>query len=205
MAIIITAYGHACFKVDNGIDSVLFDPYAKGSVPGIELPDALHASNVSCSHGHADHNAKELVIEDKPNKKVFDMKKITVPHDDADGALRGLSDITIITVDNKRIVHFGDIGRIPTKEEYEKIGKADIIMIPCGGHYTIDAKQAKEIVDHIKPDVTILMHYRKGKVGYDVLADIEDIKKVFTSLKELPKNTYTYDDVEDGIVIILGV
>lgn len=205
MAIIITNYGHACFKVDDGKNSILFDPYAKGSVPGIDIPKGIHASNISCSHSHADHNAKELITEDKPNIDVFPCEKITVPHDDANGALRGMNDITIVTIDNKRVVHFGDIGRLPTGDEYKKIGKADIIMIPCGGYFTIDATQAKKIIDFIKPDVAILMHYRKENIGYDVLADIEEIKTIFVDLKELPSNTYTYDHIEGGITITLAI
>lgn len=203
MTIQITSYGHACFKVEDGEDSILFDPYAVDSVPGLTLPTNIKVSVVSCSHEHADHNAKDQVEETKPNENIFQLEKITVPHDDADGTLRGFSNITIVHVEGKKIVHFGDIGRLPTIEEYEKLNHPDIIMIPCGGHYTIDAMEAKTIVDKLQPDVTILMHYHKGNRGYDVLVDIEDIKKVFPNVKELSESSFLYDKKENGIVITL--
>ena len=53
-------YGHSCFRLDFGEGgSVIFDPYAKGSVPGAELPKKPEADLVFCSHDHADHNAAD--------------------------------------------------------------------------------------------------------------------------------------------------
>lgn len=203
MTVTITFYGHACFKVDNGHESIVLDPYANDKVPGLKLPSEIEASCVSCSHEHADHNAKELIKETIPGKTVFEIEKVTVPHDEANGTLRGMNDITILHVDGKKIVHFGDIGRLPTEEEYAKLANADVVMIPAGGHYTIDARNAKHIVDTIQPNVTILMHYRKGEVGYDVLASIDDIKQVFSNVQERNSSCYILNDDDQGIVITL--
>ena len=53
-------FGHACFKLSGSGGSVVFDPYADGSVPGLILPP-LTASAVICSHGHSDHSAADAV------------------------------------------------------------------------------------------------------------------------------------------------
>lgn len=190
----ITYYGHSCFLVEADERSVVFDPYADGSVPGLKLPSGITADQVYCSHGHADHNAEDLIQKKGSLADPFHAELITVPHDDVNGAKRGMSNITILNIQGKRIAHFGDIGRLPTKEEYEKIGGVDLIMIPCGGYFTIDAKQAKEIIASLKPTVTILMHYRKGTRGYDVLADINEIKKVFPELVELKQSKIAFDE-----------
>jgi L-ascorbate metabolism protein UlaG (beta-lactamase superfamily) len=34
------------------------------------------------------------------------------------------------------------------------------VMIPVGGHYTIDAAQAKQVLDQLQPKVVIPMHYK---------------------------------------------
>ena len=34
----ITWYGHSCFRLESAAGSVIFDPYERGSVPGMELP-----------------------------------------------------------------------------------------------------------------------------------------------------------------------
>lgn len=193
--------GHACFKVVGEKGSIVFDPYEDNSVPGLKLID-VESDIVSCSHGHADHNAKEKV---KLTGNTFDysIEKINVPHDEDNGTLRGMSDITIVNMDRKKIIHYGDIGRDLTNDEIKKLSKADVIMIPCGGHYTIDAEQSKKIIEQTSPILTILMHYRKENIGYDVLSDIEEIKKVMPTIKEVDKDEIDSNDYE-GIITMGG-
>lgn len=199
----ITYYGHSCFQTEADGHSVIFDPYADQSVPGLKLPLGLTADRVYCSHEHADHNARDLIKETSPSSDPFHAEFLTVPHDDANGTKRGMSKITILNIHGKRIVHFGDIGRLPTEKEYEHIGKADLILIPVGGYFTIDANQAKQIIDELKPVVTILMHYRKGNRGYDVIADIEDIRKVFPDLIMLPQSQFILEEKTEEQIITL--
>ena len=194
----IISYGHACFKVICGSDSVLFDPYADDSVPGLKLPASISASKVYCSHGHSDHNARSLITETDPLSDPFHAVFLSVPHDDAEGTKRGFSDITILDAWGTKIVHFGDIGRLPEDDEYEKLKGADIVMIPVGGFYTIDARQAAAIVRRLHPKLTILMHYRTDTSGYDVLAHIDDVRKAFPQTEVLSQSGITYDGTETG-------
>ncbi len=177
--ITINSYGHSCFKVTKDGYSIVLDPYKKGSVPGVELPEDLSADCVLCSHDHGDHNAKEAVALIEGNTPTMTAEFITVPHDDVNGAKRGMNKVAILNTGGIRIVHFGDIGRVCTEEEYAKLQGSEVIMIPVGGFYTIDARQAKEIADRIGPKVTVLMHYRSGSAGYEVLAPIEEASAVF--------------------------
>lgn len=197
----ISYLGHACFKVVGNKGSIVFDPYEDNSVPGLKLIN-VESDMVSCSHEHADHNAKEKI---KLTGNVFDypIEKINVPHDEAEGTLRGMSDITIVNMDGKKIIHYGDIGRNLTNDEIKKLSKADVVMIPCGGHYTIDAEQSKKIIEQTSPILTILMHYRKENIGYDVLSDIEEIKKVMLTIKEVDKDEIDSNDYEG--IITMGV
>ena len=196
--------GHACFKVSYENRSVLFDPYENGSVPGLKLPEPLGADRVYCSHEHGDHNARHLIHETDPLSDPFEVSFLTGPHDDAGGALRGMNRITIVKPGACKIIHMGDIGRLPTDEEYEQLADADVMMIPAGGHYTIDAKQASEIISRAKPKLAILMHFRKGKTGYDVIASIDDVRKSFASLKECEESSVCFDetDVPEGIITL---
>lgn len=173
----ITYYGHACFEVSTEQGSVILDPYADGSVPGLKLPRNLTADAVYCSHGHADHNAAQL-IRLSGREDSFPVSFITVPHDDAGGTKRGMTRMTFISADGVLIAHLGDIGRMPTVEEYRQLQKADIVMLPCAGFFTISSKQAEEIIRNLKkPSLKILMHFREGNRGYDVQEDIGSIMK----------------------------
>lgn len=192
----IEYYGHSCFKVTYGCDSALFDPYETDSVPGINLPAGIEADLVYCSHEHGDHNAKHLIAEKEPGSDPFKAEFITVPHDEAGGTLRGMNRITVLHAGQARIVHMGDIGRIPTDEEYAKLKGADIVMIPVGGHYTIDASQAAAILSVIQPKLSILMHFRKGNRGYGVIADINDVRKSFSCLEELNESVIEFAESE---------
>ncbi len=72
-----------------------------------------------------------------------------------------------------KLVHFGDIGCMPGELVLEKLRGADAVMIPVGGHYTVDAAGAKAILDEVKPRVTIPMHYRSECFGFDVLGTVD--------------------------------
>lgn len=199
----ITFYGHACFKITCGADSVLLDPYADDSVPGLRLPEGISASRVYCSHSHSDHNARDLITETDSMSDPFEAEFITVPHDDCGGAKRGYSDITVLNVHGIKAVHFGDIGRLPSEEEYEKLKGADIVMVPAGGYYTIDARQAAAIIRRLHPKLTILMHFRTDEAGYDVLAHIDEIRKVFSGLEVLKESEIIFSDEENGRIAAL--
>lgn len=200
----ITYYGHSCFKVEAEGSSIVFDPYENGSVPGIKLPRGIKADVVSCSHQHGDHNAAHL-INASGKKLNFEVSKITVPHDHHNGAHRGMSDITFVHLPELTIVHLGDLGRLPTEDEYKELAKADVVLLPCAGYFTITSKEAAEIIKHLKkPSLKILMHYREGKRGYDVQESIDDIAKDIHGIKRLDKSAITVDsnNIKDEIITL---
>ncbi|MCR5684906.1 MAG: MBL fold metallo-hydrolase [Lachnospiraceae bacterium] len=61
----------------------------------------------------------------------------------------------ILLVDGKRIYIAGDTDA--TKEAMDV--KCDIALVPVGGTYTMDAKKAAELINTIKPEVAIPVHY----------------------------------------------
>lgn len=190
--ITIAYYGHSCFKVSYEEKSVVFDPYEDGSVPGLKLPEGIIADAVYCSHDHKDHNAAYLIQNNGINP--FPLFRVTVPHDDCGGKKRGFSDITFLKVGTATIVHMGDVGREPTKEEYEALERASVILIPVGGYYTIDAAMASKILTKIHAKLNILMHYRRGDAGYEMIADLDTVQGSFPDLKNLDETFITFDE-----------
>ena len=162
----ITWHGHACFTLESQDGTVVFDPYEDGSVPGLK-PLQLSADLVLCSHQHGDHKVKQT-------KKITNLKIDTIDcfHDDQNGTLRGHNIIHIVYCENMKVVHLGDLGH--KLDHYDLLKNCDVLMIPIGGHYTIDAKTAYDIVNEIKPRVVIPMHYRSNKFGYDVIGTLDD-------------------------------
>ncbi len=172
----IEYFGQSCFRITfgNGFRYV-FDPYEKGSIPGCELPD-LEAEAVLCSHGHGDHNAAHRVrLSGRDIPSPVQVSYLTVPHDDRNGELRGMNRIYILEGSGLKIAHFGDTGRELTEEEAGRLADCDLIMIPCGGFYTIDSVQAAAITEKLAPKLTVLMHFRTDRTGYDVLEHIDTV------------------------------
>ena len=71
-------------------------------------------------------------------------------------------------MDGLDICHMGDLGEECTAELLEMILPVNILLIPVGGNYTIDAKQAKKYVDRIMPEIVIPMHYKAKGIHMDI-------------------------------------
>ncbi len=179
--------GHSCFTLDTAQGSVVLDPYADGSVPGY-APLRLAADMVLCSHGHKDHGAKELVKQTR-RAVSFQVETIDTFHDPEKGALRGTNTIHIITAEGLRVAHMGDLGCELEPGQKEKLRGLDAMLLPVGGHYTIDAAQASALADELKPRVVVPMHYRGEGFGYDVLGPVEDFLKLRSGVKRYDGNT----------------
>ena len=173
----ITWLGHSCFRVESRGYTAVLDPYADGSVEGL-LPVRETADLVLCSHEHGDHNARDLVTLREGKAPVFRVETISTYHDDKKGAKRGPNTIHILDDGVFRAAHAGDLGCALSGEELEKLKGLDVLMVPVGGYYTIDAAQARTLVNAVKPRLVIPMHYRGQGFGFDVLAELEDYTRL---------------------------
>jgi len=193
----IEYFGHSCFRLTAGNGyRIVLDPYQDGSVPGLTLPNALTAEEVLVSHAHEDHNAAgQVQILRSRESSPFQEDALQVPHDEQEGALRGMNQIRILEGEGLKIAHFGDLGRMLNIEEINRLRNADVIMIPVGGYFTIDARTAHAIIDRIAPHLAIVMHYRTQSTGYSVLSSLQEIRKVIPTLQE-----YDRKELEIGTV-----
>jgi len=65
----------------------------------------------------------------------------------------------IIEIDGKKIYHAGDTDYIPEMENKNDFKNIDIALLPVGGTYTMNAKEAAKAANMIKPKIAIPMHY----------------------------------------------
>ncbi len=165
--------GHACFAVttDAGV-RIVTDPFDE--TVGYPMPWG-HADIVTVSHGHFDHNCYERLnpahVADKAGEYVFDgvkIRGIDSFHDDAQGAKRGKNVIFVIEADGKKVVHLGDLGHMLSDAQLAAIGKADAVMIPVGGTYTLTAQQAAEQIRAMDTEAIVPMHYQNEWCRFDI-------------------------------------
>ena len=175
----LESLGHACFLITNDQGKKLMcDPF-DGHL-GYPVPKRA-ADLVTTSHGHADHNyvaelpaGYQLIdTKDRVEKDGFVIYGVESCHDDKLGSLRGMNIIYVIEADGLRFAHLGDLGHILTVDQLAQIGDVDVLMIPVGGYYTIDAQAAAAVVAAVKPKVVIPMHYRTAEGGNDKIAPVD--------------------------------
>jgi len=188
-------FGQSAFRIEDETLQIYIDPY--------KLPANLpKADIIFITHAHFDHFSMEdiakirtehtIIVAPKdvaskfgdsaitvvPGKDytIGKLKVTTVPaynidkkfHPKANGWVG-----YIITLSNgQKIYHAGDTDFIP---EMRKI-VMDIAMLPCGGTYTMTAKQAAEAANVFKPKLLIPMHYG-SIVGSN--ADADTVKRLF--------------------------
>ncbi len=166
-------YGHAAFLItsDQGT-RIITDPYKPGAFGAMsygKIPD--EADVVVVSHEHDDHNSSgELpgnpeVVRTPGKRSVHGIEFNGIPtfHDSSSGKERGKNIIFSFTVDGITICHLGDLGHALTQNEVEAIGPVDLLIIPVGGFYTIDAKAASEVARQLNPSIIVPMHFKTGK------------------------------------------
>lgn len=183
---IITCIGHAKFliELENGM-RIVTDPYDKTcGYPVTSVP----ADVVLVSHGHHDHNAVETipgsprVIDKAGEYDLGDGVVVTAAeafHDDVEGAKRGRTLLFSIRAEGLNAVHLGDLGHLPTQEQCKQLGRADVLMVPVGGFYTIDAAAAKETATLLQARVILPMHY-KTRVNADwPIASVEEFTELY--------------------------
>lgn len=204
--------GQALFRVKGKNAAVVIDPFDPETM-GFKLPKDLEADVVLKTHDHPDHNNLQAV----PNEPLqitgpgeYEIKGVSIVgvkvfHDAKNGEERGKNTVYNIQIDGLNIVHLGDIGHVLTQEQIEEIGACDILMIPIGGTYTIDAQTAVEVVSQLEPRIILPMHYG-GIPGMKF--PLEGVEKFLKDMgkegvEPLPKLTISKDKLPDEPTVVI--
>jgi len=171
--------GHAAFLITTADGrKIVTDPYEPGGFGGAIGYGALEeaADFVTVSHEHADHNYVEMVpgnptvisraAEERHNGILF--RALRTHHDASRGAERGANVVRVIEADGISVCHLGDLGHTLSPEDATALGALDILLVPVGGTFTVDAKGATAVVNRLRPCIAIPMHYRTPKVTLDI-------------------------------------
>jgi len=145
--------------------TLLFDPFDDDI--GYVREDT-GADIVLMSHDHHDHNSTKHIVGRYTLVRepgVFEEDGVRIEgfetwHDHEQGARRGKNIMYKVTAEGLTLLHMGDIGCIPDDDLFARLGEIDILMIPVGGYYTIDAAEALEICKRIEPNIILPMHYK---------------------------------------------
>jgi L-ascorbate metabolism protein UlaG (beta-lactamase superfamily) len=177
---------HAAFLItaDSGT-RIITDPYESNE--RYRHGDIKETADiVTVSHGHGDHS-NVAAVKGNPqvlNKaevkgikdKSIKIKAFMTAHDDAGGSKRGPNIIFCFDVDGVNVCHCGDLGHVLTEAQVKAIGKVDVLIVPVGGFFTIDAAAATKVCEQLKPKIILPMHYKTEKIGLPI-GGVDDFLK----------------------------
>ena len=174
---------HSCFLITSDAGTkIITDPYTTGGQTRFNYGEVGESADlVTLSHGHGDHNnpgavtGNPKILNEATTAKVKDVtvKGVVAYHDDANGAQKGKNIVFCFTVDGVNVCHLGDLGHQLTDAQVAEIGKVDVLMVPVGGFFTIDAATAAQVCDKVKPKAVIPMHFKTAKAPTLPIADVE--------------------------------
>ncbi|MCX8029758.1 MAG: MBL fold metallo-hydrolase [Brevinematales bacterium] len=182
----VSYLGHACFLLESerGV-KILTDPFDKSL--GYNT-NPVECNIITISHEHFDHsnvrmglgmprvfkgvnNGSWVGID--TNYMGIRIFNVSVYHDEEMGKRRGKNSIFVFEFHDSsiplRVCHLGDLGHDLKPEDVTRIGKVDLLFIPVGGYFTIDATTASKIVSKISPKIIIPMHYKtKTTISWEI-------------------------------------
>jgi L-ascorbate metabolism protein UlaG (beta-lactamase superfamily) len=201
----IKYYGHSAFLIlSAGGKRIITDPYKPGAFGTMsygEISD--EADIVLVSHDHDDHNYTEGLpgnpdVVRTPGKRTvrgIEFNGIPTFHDSSSGKERGKNIIFTFSVDGIRTCHLGDLGHVLRQNEVEAIGPVDLLMIPVGGFYTIDSKEAFQVAGQLKPSIIIPMHFKTGKCEFPI-TPVEEFTKGKANVRVIDSSEIPLDKGE---------
>ncbi|EJO5346174.1 MBL fold metallo-hydrolase [Clostridium botulinum] len=191
--------GHSCFLLQsNSKKTILTDPYE----PSIGIHRINYASDIcTISHNHFDHNfkdslSKNCMIIDTPieyENKDLKIKGFKSYHDKLTGLKRGPNIIFKFTVDGFNICHLGDLGHLLSKDFIDNLGPIDVLLVPIGGNYTLNGKEAAKLCKNLNTHIIIPMHYGLNNIKIK-LDGLEDFLIHMNDNLEIGSNTISLED-----------
>lgn len=186
--------GHSSFKIQGKTNTgetvtVVTDPFNSKSV-GIPYKKQ-EANIVTVSHQHEDHNFVEN-IKGTPNEDYFLINTpgeyeisglrifgVRTYHDDKKGDERGQNTVFVFDFEEARVAHLGDLGHKLEGDALESLDNVDILLVPTGGFYTIDAATAINVAEAVEPKIVIPMHYKTPMhtKEFEKISTLDEFKK----------------------------
>ncbi len=182
--------GHSSFRVEDGGRQIYFDPW--------KVPDGIPAADVVfISHAHYDHFSPQDIEKIRKPGTVFvatkDVAKslkgevhVVIPGDTYEiGGMNvetlpaynlakqfhpkqnGWVGYCVTLHSGQRLYHAGDTDSTP---EMRKV-MCDIAFLPCGGTYTMTAREAAAAANIFRPEAVIPMHWG------DIVGTKEDVEE----------------------------
>ena len=188
--------GHASFTITSSEGAVFItDPYDPSGYGGVLTYDQVKdsADAVLVSHDHADHNFVEglpgspKVVKGSDQVGNVQINGIPTYHDESNGSERGDNTIFSFPIDEINICFTGDLGHQLSSEQVDAIGPVDLLLMPVGGTFTVDADSAVKVAEALNPRLIIPMHFKTAKCDLPI-AGVESFLEKMANVTKLRRS-----------------
>lgn len=171
--------GHATFLLTSDAGTrLLTDPYKSGCFNGAVgyKPITEKVDIVTASHDHEDHfcvdglpaGFETITAPGNHSAAGLSITGVKTFHDSRQGKERGRNVIFVVEMDGLRIAHLGDLGHTLSDDQARAVGRVDVLLIPVGGHFTLEPKDALAVVRSLRPSVVIPMHFKTDRLNFPI-------------------------------------
>jgi len=192
-------YGHAFVRLTSPeAVRVAMDPFGEIGYP---MPK-VEADIVTVSHEHGDHNNAALIggtpvvlrgLTEGGKEwttisvwhKGVSITSVPVYHDAQQGRLRGKNNIMVVDLGGLRVAHLSDMGHLPTEAKFQALGQVDVLLVPVGGNFSIDGRQARQIVERLNPRIAIPIHYKTAATARWPIEDEQAFVEGYPRVKRI--------------------
>lgn len=199
--------GHSCFRIISEMGTtVVCDPF-KSDYVGFTMP-SVRCDVATVSHHHADHDCLDnllggyAVVDEPINFPADDIaiSAVSTFHDEQKGEKRGKNTVFLFSIDGLRVAHMGDVGCFDEKVA-SFVKDCDVLLLPVGGVYTVDARGAKKYVEAIHPKIVVPMHFYDKDLKF-TLNKLDDFLQLFdnTLVTKLQSDSLTLYDAPQNDV-----
>ena len=168
----ITWLGHSCFRLHDADMTVVTDPYP--AAVGLRV-DNRPAEIVTVSNPHPNHNNAGSIegspkVFSSPGEYEFNgvtARGVMTPL--AEGQDRDERNVAFtIEIGDINICHLGDLSMPLTTRMVDELKPIDVVLVPTGGHCTLDMDQVYQTLQDLDPKIVIPMHYKTDGITAEV-------------------------------------
>jgi len=168
--LIIKSLGHSSFLINSPQKSILINPFkAIGCASNLSEPKELKVDFILASSRLQDegYNPNDQLMFVDPGIYQFEdilLNGISVPHDRVNGRRFGDATVWSWEQNNLKIVHMGGAAGDIDFNSQIVLSQPDILFISIGGGIkSYDGQEASRIVNILKPNVVIPVHFARSK------------------------------------------